>query len=184
MEEDILKCDLSGLVKNHGFKELVVVGNLPYYISSPIVFHLIKYRRIIKKAVIMLQKEVAQRLVAKVNSKDYGILSCLLDYYASRQIIKVVKNSCFMPVPKVDSAIVELSFYKNSPIKVNDEVNFVKVVKTAFSQRRKTILNTLNSPSYNKQQLSLFLDSIGIKPSRRPQELTAEEFAKIANKLI
>ncbi len=121
LNEDILKCDLGGLIKKCNFKQAIIVGNLPYYISSPIIFHLIKYRQIISKVIIMIQKEVAQRIVAKVGCKDYGILSCLLDYYSEKKIIKIVKSSCFFPRPKVDSAIIELSFYKNPPIKVKSE---------------------------------------------------------------
>ena len=186
LNEDILKCDLGGLIKKYNFKQAIIVGNLPFYISSPIIFHLIKYRQIISKVIIMIQKEVAQRIVAKVGCKDYGILSCLLDYYSEKKIIKIVKSSCFFPRPKVDSAIIELSFYKNPPIKVKSEDFFKNVVKTTFSQRRKTITNTLsliNELSLSKQELSAILENMEINPASRPEQLSVAEFACIANRL-
>jgi len=186
LNEDILKCDLGGLIKKCNFKQAIIVGNLPFYISSPIIFHLIKYRQIISKVIIMIQKEVAQRIVAKVGCKDYGILSCLLDYYSEKKIIKIVKSSCFFPRPKVDSAIIELSFYKNPPIKVKSEDFFKNVVKTTFSQRRKTITNTLsliNELSLSKQELSAILENMEINPASRPEQLSVAEFACIANRL-
>ncbi len=186
LDKDILKCDLDDLIKEYNFKQLIVVGNLPYYISSPIIFQLIKYRQIIKKTIIMLQKEVAERLVAEVGGKDYGILSCFLNYYGEQKIIKKVKSGCFFPKPKVDSAIIELSFYKKPLIEVESEDFFKKIVKTAFSQRRKTITNTLNllnKPSLSKRELSSMLEDIEINPAHRPEQLSAAEFARIANRL-
>lgn len=186
LNEDILKCNLSDLIKKSNFKQAVVVGNLPYYISSPIIFHLINYRQIISKVIIMLQKEVAQRMVADAGGKDYGILSCLLRYYGKCEIIKVVKSSCFFPRPKVDSAIVELSFYKKPLIEVKDEELFKKIIKTTFSQRRKTITNTLNlleKPSLSKVDLASILKDININPAARPEQLSAAEFGQITNRL-
>lgn len=186
LDKDILKCNLDDLIKKYNFKQLVVVGNLPYYISSPIIFQLIKYRQVIKKTIIMLQREVAERLVAKVGGKDYGILSCFLNYYGEQKIIKKVKSSCFFPRPKVDSAIIELSFYKKPLIEVENEDFFKKIVKTAFSQRRKTITNTLNllnKPSLSKPELSSMLEDMKINPAHRPERLSAAEFARIANRL-
>jgi 16S rRNA (adenine1518-N6/adenine1519-N6)-dimethyltransferase len=186
LNQDILECKLSALIEEYNFKQAVVVGNLPYYISSPIIFHLIKYRQIIDKAIIMLQKEVAQRIVAKAGGKDYGILSCLLEYYGKSKIIKVVKSNCFFPRPKVDSAIIELTFYKKPLFKVANEDLFRDIVKTTFSQRRKTISNTLTmlkKPSLDKQYVAKMLESIKINPASRPEQLSAAEFAKIANQL-
>jgi len=186
LNEDILKCDLGGLIKKCNFKQAIIVGNLPYYISSPIIFHLIKYRQIISKVIIMIQKEVAQRMVAKAGGKDYGILSCLLGYYGKCEILKVVKNSCFFPKPKVDSAIVGLSFYEKPLIEVKDEELFKKIIKTTFSQRRKTITNTLNlleKPSLSKVELASILKDMNINPAARPEQLSAAEFGLITNHL-
>lgn len=186
LNQDILESNLSALIDEYNFKQAVVVGNLPYYISSPIIFHLIKYRQVIDKAIIMLQKEVAQRIVAKPGGKDYGILSCLLEYYGKSKIIKVVKSNCFFPRPKVDSAIIELTFHKKPLIKVANEDLFRDIVKTTFSQRRKTISNTLTilkKQSLDKQYITTMLESIKINPASRPEQLSAAEFAKIANQL-
>jgi 16S rRNA (adenine1518-N6/adenine1519-N6)-dimethyltransferase len=186
LNQDILESNLSALIDEYNFKQAVVVGNLPYYISSPIIFHLIKYRQVIDKAIIMLQKEVAQRIVAKPGGKDYGILSCLLEYYGKSKIIKVVKSNCFFPRPKVDSAIIELTFHKKPLIKVANEDLFRDIVKTTFSQRRKTISNTLTilkKQSLDKQYITTMLESIKINPASRPEQLSTAEFAKIANQL-
>jgi 16S rRNA (adenine1518-N6/adenine1519-N6)-dimethyltransferase len=184
--QDILSTDLEELIKGRGFNEITIVGNLPYYISSAIIFHLINYRRLIKKVLIMLQLEVALRLVSEAGTKDYGILSCLLDYYARKKIIKKVKKSCFLPQPKVDSALVELSFYKQPPIKVKDEDLFIKVIKTTFGQRRKTITNTLSNlmaEGADKKKTLEILSNLGINPAVRPEKLRVEDFGAISDKI-
>jgi 16S rRNA (adenine1518-N6/adenine1519-N6)-dimethyltransferase len=186
LNEDILNTDLEQLRKNSGFKQITVLGNLPYYISSAIMFHLVNYRHLIKKALIMLQFEVALRLVAEPGTKDYGILSCLLGYYASKKIIKKIKRNCFLPQPKVDSAVVELSFYKKPLIKVEDEDLFVKVIKTTFGQRRKTIANTLSNleaEAADKKKILKILNDLGINPAVRPEKLKVEDFGAISDQI-
>ncbi|MCK4519066.1 MAG: ribosomal RNA small subunit methyltransferase A [Candidatus Omnitrophica bacterium] len=187
IEGDFLEFDLKKTVCGSFNKKIKVIGNLPYYISSPVVFRLIEYKAIIKTALIMTQKEVARRFVACPGGKERGILSCLLSYYGKSRIVKYVNKNSFFPRPKVDSALVRIDFFTQPPFKVSNEDLFKKVVKGAFSKRRKNILNSLSSCSgleLNKPELSSILEELKIDFRTRAEQLKAEELAEIANLIV
>lgn len=175
---DILKTDLS---KFKHTKKMIVVGNIPYNISSPIFFHIVKYREYIERAVLMVQKEVADRIVAKPGGKEYGALGVMLQSYANcRKLFNVSRNN-FIPPPKVTSSVVELEFLNgNVPTLLED------VVQSAFQKRRKTLRNAIlgsKSISIVPDSLDRILDRLDIDPKRRPETLSVEEFWKLAEKI-
>lgn len=183
INDDVLKLDLKELIKNEfGGHEVSVAANLPYYITTPIIAKLLEERLPIKNIVVMVQKEVAERLCAKNGSKDYGAVTVMCRYFTNPEIITTVPASLFVPPPKVDSAVLKLSVLDKPSVSVKDEKMFFRVVKAAFSQRRKTLLNCLcsNFP-IAKAQMSELLLSADIAPSRRGETLTLEEFAKISD---
>lgn len=164
--------------------QLKVVGNLPYYITTPIIFKLFDYRQYISDIVIMVQKEVAQRIIALPGGKDYGILSCTVQFYAKPQILFYIKKGLFYPQPEVDSALVRLEVLKQPSVSVTSEEKFLKLIKTAFNQRRKTLVNSLCSKSglgLIKNEALDILQKSGIDPARRAETLSLEEFARICN---
>ncbi len=161
---------------------LKIIGNLPYYITSPIISYIIDNRKIIKEAFITVQKEVAQRLVAKPGVKDYGSLSCFTQFYAEPKIKFFIPRKVFYPQPEVDSAFVNLVFSENPAVKVKDEKLFFKIINAAFNQRRKTLLNALSAAEmFNQDKKKVFkvLSDAEIDPQRRGETLSLEEFAKI-----
>ena len=183
INRDILKIDLKELIKNEfGDKKISVAANLPYYITTPIITKLIEEKLNIKNIVVMVQKEVALRLSAEAGSKDYGAITLLCLYYTQPSIVTNVPASLFVPPPKVDSAVLKLDMLEEPRVKVLDEKMFFRVVKAAFSQRRKTLLNCLSSalPIPN-EQLSKLMEDTGILPTRRGETLDIEEFAKLSD---
>lgn len=183
INDDVLKLDLKELIKNEfGGCEVSVAANLPYYITTPIIAKLLEERLPVNNIVVMVQKEVAERLCAKSGSKDYGAITVMCRYFTNPEIVTTVPASLFVPPPKVDSAVLKLSVLDKPSVSVKDEKVFFRVVKAAFSQRRKTLLNCLcaNFP-IAKAQMSELLFEIGIDPSRRGETLSLEEFAKIAD---
>jgi len=168
---DILQFDFSAL--NYA-EALRIIGNLPYNISTPIIFHLVEYSHIIQDMYFMLQKEVVLRLAAKPDTSNYSRLSVMAQYHFQVDALFLVPPESFDPVPKVESAIVRLIPHQNKPIKVSDDKAFGKFVTLAFSQRRKTLRNVLKEVCSAKQ-----LESIGISPSSRAQSLTLQQFADI-----
>ncbi|MBI4691045.1 MAG: ribosomal RNA small subunit methyltransferase A [Nitrospirae bacterium] len=159
--------------------EFKVVANIPYYITTPIIFRLIKGDNL-KSMTLTVQKEVAQRIVAKPDTKDYGVLSIMVQYYTSPTLEFVIPRGAFRPVPKVDSAVVHMEVLKSPPVTVKDEKFFFRIVKTAFSQRRKTLANALKSIS---EDIKDKIVGAGIDPMRRPGTLSIEEFARLADVL-
>lgn len=183
INDDVLKLDLKELIKNE-FEghEVSVAANLPYYITTPIIAKLLEERLPVKNIVVMVQKEVAERLCAKSGSKDYGAITVMCRYFTNPEIVTTVPASLFVPPPKVDSAVLKLSVLDEPSVSVKNEKLFFRVVKAAFSQRRKTLLNCLcaNFP-IAKAQMSALLLSADIEPSRRGETLTLEEFAKLSD---
>lgn len=175
IEQDALTFDFNQLSEQLG-KPLRVFGNLPYNISTPLMFHLFQYADIIDDMHFMLQKEVVTRLVAGPNCKDYGRLSVMAQYYC--QIIPVleVPPTSFKPAPKVDSAVVKLVPYKNKPYLVNDIKTLSRVTTEAFNQRRKTIRNSLSNMFTDEQ-----LTELDINPNLRAENLTVEQYCLLAN---
>jgi len=180
---DCMKMNLSEVVKeSFGDMSVSVAANLPYYITTPVIALLLESRLPFEKIVVMVQKEVALRLAAKPGTKDYGAISVLCNYFSEPEIAVKVPASCFVPPPKVDSAVVVMNMRSKPAVSVQDEKLFFKVVKAAFSQRRKTLLNCLCSGfAIEKGKLSQMLEEIGIVPSRRGETLSCEEFGAISD---
>lgn len=172
---DVLKFDFASL----NYEEpLRIIGNLPYNISTPIIFHLVEYSSIIKDMYFMLQKEVVQRLAAKPDTSNYSRLSVMAQYYFQVTPLFLVPPESFQPMPKVESAIVRLVPHTEKPVQIDDEKAFRQLVTQAFSQRRKTLRNVLKDICTAQQ-----IEAVGIDPSTRAQSLTLQQFAKLYNSL-
>ncbi len=174
-QQDAMTIDFHQL-STHYDKPLRIFGNLPYNISTPLMFHLFLYADVISDMHFMLQKEVVNRLVAAPNSKTYGRLSVMAQYYCQIMPIIEVPPQAFQPAPKVDSAVVRLIPHKTLPWKVNDMTLFSQIVTQAFTQRRKTLRNSLEHHLTTEQ-----LHSLDIDPSLRAENISLEQYAKIAN---
>ncbi|GER94069.1 ribosomal RNA small subunit methyltransferase A [hot springs metagenome] len=155
-----------------------VVANIPYYITTPIIFRLIEAKKNLKSMTLTIQKEVAQRIVAKPGTKDYGVLSIAIQYYGKPRLRFVIPKGAFRPVPKVDSAVIHIEMLDKPIAMVTDEKLFFRIVKTAFAQRRKTLSNSLKSISKDIREI---LVNAKIDPNRRAETLSIEEFARLAN---
>lgn len=185
INRDILKTDVNALIKEEFNGERIsIAANLPYYITTPIITGIIEARLPINNLVVMVQKEVADRISAAPSTKDYGALSVLCQFYTEPELIRTVPAGLFVPRPKVDSAVIRMRFRDKPAVDIKDEKMFFRVVKAAFSQRRKTLLNCLASAFPNgKEELRELLCEVGIDPTRRGETLTLAEFAAIADKL-
>lgn len=183
---DCMKMDLGGFIRDYfGDMTVSVAANLPYYITTPVITMLLESRLPLLKIVVMVQKEVARRLTAAPGSKDYGAISVLCNYFTEASVASVVPASCFVPQPKVDSAVVSMTLRKTPAVALRDERLFFRVVKAAFAQRRKTLLNCLSSGfGADKRQMEFLLREIGIDPSRRGETLSTEEFALISDAIL
>ena len=170
---DFLKLDLNNLDLKPPIR---LIGNLPYNISTPILFHCLKYRHLIKDMIFMLQKEVVQRICATANDKNYGRLSIMLSQFFEAEFLFTLPPSAFSPPPKVDSAVLIMKTRKNPAWQVKNQEFFSEIVKIAFSQRRKMIRKSLE-----KFISSQNLEKLAINPQLRPENLSGEDFAKIAN---
>lgn len=184
IEKDILECDMEAIAKASDTR-LKVVGNLPYHISSQVLIHLINFRKSIDRAILMFQKEVAERLLAQPGTKAYGRLSVLIQYCASVYSVGQVCASSFYPRPKVDSEVVDMSFPDPTPFSVADERFFFDILRAAFGKRRKMLKNALiNSDlGFGESQLLGALERAPIDPQRRAETLSVEEFVRLANVL-
>ncbi len=174
---DILRIDIGKEVAAPRYK---VVANLPYYITTPIIMGLLEAHMPVDILVTMVQKEVAQRMVAVPGTKDYGSLSVAVQYYTKPEIMFVVPPASFIPPPAVDSAVIRCTVREKPPVEVNDRI-FFRVVKAAFAQRRKTLSNTLKTTGVPAETLKIILEKAGIDGGRRGETLSLEEFAAIAN---
>ena len=182
MEENILKFDINRLAENVGHK-IIIIGNLPYNISSQILVKLIKSRTAVIRAVFMFQKELARRITAQPGCKDYGRLTVMLGYCAKIKKLADVKASLFFPKPKVDSQLIEIRFLETIKYPANDEALLFRVIKGAFCQRRKTLKNALAGSELNidAKTAQNILDKAGIDSSQRAETLTVLEFVKLSN---
>lgn len=179
--DDILKFDLA---KAGAAKRLKVVGNLPYYITTPIIEFLIGNAKRIRSALVLVQREVANRLMASPGTKDYSSLGCFVQYFTKPDYIFTVKRTSFYPVPDVDSSLIRLEILGSPAVRVDDEALFFKIIRSSFNQRRKTILNSLSRElalNIPKDELTALLDRAGVSPSARPETLSLADFASIAN---
>ena len=185
INEDVLKVDLSSLIeKNSEFENIKVVANLPYYITTPIIMKLLENRLKIESITIMIQKEVAERIVATPGSKLSGAITYSVHYYAEPEKIALVPNTSFIPSPEVDSEVIKLNIRKSPPVKIDNEKLFFNVIKASFMQRRKTLSNGLvNGGIVNKAKAIEILKNMGLEENVRGEELTLEQFANLSNKI-
>jgi 16S rRNA (adenine1518-N6/adenine1519-N6)-dimethyltransferase len=185
IEKDILAIDMDALTKD-GVGNIVVMGNLPYNISSQILVQLIHSRKNFSRAVLMFQKELSQRIAAEVGRKDYGRLTVMLGYCSDIRKLVDVKASLFYPKPKVDSEILELKFKKHIEDQAMDESFLFKVIKAGFGNRRKTLKNALTASELNidADTAARVLEMSGINPIRRAETLTVAEFVTLSNNLL
>lgn len=185
INEDILKLDLSRLVEEkNGGKPVKVVANLPYYITTPIVMGLFESHVPIDSITIMVQKEVADRMQVGPGTKDYGALSLAVQYYANPEIVVHVPPSCFMPQPKVGSAVIRLTRHATPPVRVNSEKLMFQIIRASFNQRRKTLVNGLsNCGSFplSKEELGECISKLSLPVNVRGEALTLEQFALLSN---
>lgn len=183
---DVLKTDLHKLIAdNFDGKPVNVCANLPYYITSPILMYLLESKLPVECITVMVQKEAADRLCAKVGSRDSGAITVAVNYYAEAEVLFDVGRECFTPSPNVDSCVIRLNVRKEPPVKVQDEEFFFRMVKAAFSQRRKTASNGISSGmGIAKDKVSEALTLSGLSPTVRAEALTMEELAVLADNLL
>ncbi|MBN8436195.1 16S rRNA (adenine(1518)-N(6)/adenine(1519)-N(6))-dimethyltransferase RsmA [Priestia flexa] len=189
IHQDVLKANLKETLAQEfeGIEDLMVVANLPYYVTTPILMKLLEEQIPVRGIVVMLQKEVADRIAAKPGTKDYGSLSIAIQYYTEAETVMVVPKTVFNPQPNVDSAVIRLIRRNEPAVKVESEAFFFKVVRASFGQRRKTILNNLvnNLPNgkANKAAIEQALSEASVDPKRRGETLSIEEFGKLSDEL-
>lgn len=185
INKDILKCDIEEIIaENFGNEKISIAANLPYYITTPIITYLIEKKLNLSSIVVMIQKEVAERICASPGTKNYGAISVLCQYYTAPEIVTLVSAGKFVPPPKVDSAVVKMTLRNTPAVSVSDEALFFKTVKAAFSQRRKTLLNCLCSAfPLDKSELTNRMNAAGINPVRRGETLSLSEFAVLSENL-
>ena len=175
---DVLKLDVPTIMNHKPFK---VVANLPYYITTPIIMSLLESKLPIERLVVMVQKEVALRMVAKPGTKDYGALSVAVQYYTEPDIVLDVPPKSFLPAPSVTSSVIRCVLRDKPPVDVIDEKLFFRVVKAGFAQRRKTFANTMKTTGLSKDRIEELLAKANIDGQRRGETFTLQEFADIAN---
>jgi 16S rRNA (adenine1518-N6/adenine1519-N6)-dimethyltransferase len=184
INEDILKADIKSDIKKYFNNDypVYVVANLPYYITTPIIMHLLENVREIKRYAVMVQLEVADRIVANKGGKDYNNLSIAINYRAKTYKAINVSRNVFMPKPNVDSAVVIFDIYDEKPYKVNNEKFFLELIKKAFANRRKTLVNNLNQ-GYNlsKEEITLILEELNLSPTIRSEALSIEQFTILSD---
>ena len=188
INEDVLKVDLNKLAEEkNGGRPVKVVANLPYYITTPIIMGLFENHVPLHSITIMVQKEVADRMRMGPGTKDYGALSLAVQYYAEPYLVANVPQNCFMPRPKIGSAVIKLTVHEKPPVTVRDEKLMFRLIRASFNQRRKTLANGLNnSPElhYSKEQIAEVIEKLGTTPSVRGEALTLEQFARLADILL
>ncbi|MBQ1802699.1 16S rRNA (adenine(1518)-N(6)/adenine(1519)-N(6))-dimethyltransferase RsmA [Lachnobacterium bovis] len=185
INQDILKVDINKIAeeKNNG-RPIKVVANLPYYITTPIIMGLFESHVPVESITIMVQKEVADRMQTGPGSKEYGALSLAVQYYSNPKIVLNVPPSCFMPQPKVGSAVIKLTCHNNPPVEVDNEKMLFKVIRASFNQRRKTLANGLKNYGgipLSKEQIQESIEELGVEANIRGEKLSLEQFAQLSN---
>ncbi len=188
LSADILKTDIRKIAEEkNGGKPIKICANLPYYITTPILMALLESGAPISDLTVMVQKEVAERMVTSPGSKEYGALSLAVQYYTKPEISFIVPPSSFMPRPHVDSAVVHMELYREPPVEVTDEKMLFKVIRASFNERRKTLLNGLShfqEFDFSREELAGAIERCNLSPSVRGEKLTLAEFAELANELV
>ncbi len=188
INEDVLKVDLNKLIaERNDNKPVKVVANLPYYITTPIIMSLLENKIPIDTITVMVQKEVADRMMVGPGTKDYGALSLAVQYYAKPYIVANVPMNCFIPRPNVASAVIRLTCHKEPPVTVKDEKLMFNLIRASFNQRRKTLINGISNfsgLSFTKEQVAMALNSIGLNENIRGEALDLEKFAKLSDALL
>ena len=190
INNDVLKVDLKELInkekQDNNIKNVKVVANLPYYITTPIIMKLLEDELDLESITVMIQKEVAERLIAIPGQKEAGAITYTVYYYATAQKVMEVSNNCFIPEPNVTSEVIKLNVRKEKIINVKNEKAMFKIIKNAFMQRRKTLLNSLTNTKIfsNKEEGARLLTELGLEPTIRAEKLTLEDFSNITNKLF
>jgi 16S rRNA (adenine1518-N6/adenine1519-N6)-dimethyltransferase len=189
INEDILEADVEAIINKEfeGFEDIMVVANLPYYVTTPIILKLLMERLPIRGICVMLQKEVGDRISAQPGTKAYGSLSIAIQYYTETEMVMTVPKTVFMPQPNVDSAVIRLTKREKPPVEVISEDFFFTVTRSSFAQRRKTILNNLSSQlpqgKEKKDMILVALSAAGIEPTRRGETLSIQEFGRLSDAL-
>ncbi|MCM3745671.1 16S rRNA (adenine(1518)-N(6)/adenine(1519)-N(6))-dimethyltransferase RsmA [Sporosarcina luteola] len=189
INQDVLEADLNQVIEEQfsGFDDIVVVANLPYYVTTPIIMKFLLGKVPIRGMVIMMQKEVADRITASPSTKAYGSLSIAVQYYMDAEVAMIVPKTVFIPQPNVESAVLNLTKKAGPPVEVKDEDFLFKVARGSFVQRRKTLLNNLQSSlpdgKAKKEQILEAFERIGMDPGRRGETLSIEEFGELSNAL-
>jgi len=189
INQDVLKVDLNSIINNeknyNNFENVKIVANLPYYITTPIVMKLLEEKLDIQSITVMIQKEVAQRLIATPGDKLTGAITYCVYYYAESESIMTVPNSSFIPEPEVESQVIKLNIRKKPPVRIENEELFFRVIKTSFMQRRKTLINSLANGGLvkNKEEFKQVLNKMELDSNVRGETLTIEQFAKITQEL-
>lgn len=187
INDDVLKVDIAKLAEEeNGGRSIKVVANLPYYITTPIIMGLFENHVPLKSITVMVQKEVADRMHVGPGTKDYGALSLAVQYYAKPYIVANVPPNCFMPRPKVGSAVIRLERYENPPVEVTDEKLMFRIIRASFNQRRKTLANGLKNSAeldFSKEEIEQAIGALGRGASVRGEALALEEFAALSNLL-
>lgn len=187
IHSDVLKADVHHVIGEEfePGQDIMVVANLPYYVTTPILFKLLEEKLPIRGIVVMLQKEVADRIAASPGTKDYGSLSIAIQYYTEAETVMTVPRTVFVPQPNVDSAVIRLTKRSKPAVEVLDEAFFFEVVRASFAQRRKTLMNNLvhnlQGVLKDKDLLEQALQTVNIDPKRRGETLTIEEFGHLSD---
>lgn len=188
INEDVLKLDLRKLAEEeNGGKAIKVVANLPYYITTPIIMGLFENHVPVESITVMVQKEVADRMQTGPGNKDYGALSLAVQYYAEPYIVANVPPNCFMPRPKVGSAVIRLTRHEKPPVEVKDEKLMFDIIRASFNQRRKTLANGLNNSdkiTCSKEIITKAIEKLGKGASVRGEALSLQEFASLSNDIF
>lgn len=187
INEDIMKLDLNTLIpKLAEGREVYVCANLPYYITTPILMRLLECGVKFNSITVMVQAEVATRLTSKAGGGDYGAITAVLGYYGETRKLFTVSANCFMPAPKVNSAVIKIDLYKEPKYKPKNEKLFFGIIKAAFEQRRKTLVNAVYSkyPDFSKEELQNVLVDMGYTPTVRGETLSVEEFCALSDRLF
>jgi len=186
MNADAMTCDWQEIARAHGYTSFKVVANLPYYITTPLIMSLLEGSAPVRSVTVMIQREVADRILAKPSSRDYGALTLGVAYRASARLVANVPRNCFIPRPGVDSAVVHLDVFQPPPVQTADERLLFGVIKAAFAQRRKTLVNcifNMEGPALSKEAIGSILTGCGLDKNIRGEALSLEEFARLASAL-